>query len=97
MQQCQHFQHDSAPCHTAKKVKKFLQDHQIDLIKWPGNSPDLNPIENCWSYMKRKLQGANTSSISTLKEAIKKMWVLSASMPNRIKSVLQAKGGPTKY
>jgi hypothetical protein len=25
-------------------------------MDWPGNSPDLNPIKNCWSFMKAKLK-----------------------------------------
>ena len=46
--------HDGAPCHTAKVVKGFLDNKNIPTIKWPGNSPDLNPIENVWAYMKDK-------------------------------------------
>ena len=45
---CDHFLQDSAPCHKAKIVTKwFVKRPHISLIKWPGNSPDLNPIENC--------------------------------------------------
>ena len=40
------FQPDLAPCHSAKKVQKVLQENGIKVLKWPGNSPDLNPIEN---------------------------------------------------
>ena len=46
------FMHDSTPCHTAKKVTRFLEQQQINVLEWPGNSPDLNPIENCWQKMK---------------------------------------------
>ncbi|XP_065659021.1 uncharacterized protein LOC136083545 [Hydra vulgaris] len=38
------FQHDSAPCHKAKTVTKFLEAEKIHVLPWPGNSPDLNPI-----------------------------------------------------
>ena len=57
MHGCKYFLQDSAPCHKSKKVTKWFQDHpEIELIKWPGNSPDLNPIENCWNWMKNELK-----------------------------------------
>ena len=36
---------DGAPCHTAKSIKNLLASQKIPLLDWPGNSPDLNPIE----------------------------------------------------
>ncbi len=52
------FQQDGAPCHTAKSITQWLGDCQILYISdWPGNSPDLNPIENIWQVIKKDLQG----------------------------------------
>ena len=41
------FQQDSAPCHTAKLVKKWFRDNEVQLLDSPPNSADLNVIENC--------------------------------------------------
>ena len=57
---CTHFMQDSAPCHTAKVVQRFLERQGIETIKWPGNSPDLNPIENAWKVLKEKIVGKAT-------------------------------------
>jgi len=49
------FQQDGAPAHTANIVKNWFRDNSIQLLEWPGNSPNLNPIENLWELMKRRL------------------------------------------
>jgi hypothetical protein len=75
-----HFLQDGALCHTSKKVMAFLREKRVAVMDWPGNSPDLNPIENLWSIMKKKLKEDHTiTSLNKLQDAIKKMWV---QMPN---------------
>lgn len=50
------FMQDGAPCHSTKPVREWLQNCAVDYLQdWPANSPDLNPIENAWGLMKRKL------------------------------------------
>ena len=68
--------------------------------------PDLNPIENLWGIAKRKMRDMRPTNAKELKAAIEASWSsitpqqchrLIASMPRRIKAVIHAKGGPTKY
>jgi hypothetical protein len=37
------------PCHASKSIQDFLGDKPFEVIDWPGNSPDLNPIKNMWN------------------------------------------------
>ncbi len=39
-------QQDLSPSHTAKSTKSWLNDHDVGVLDWPANSPDLNPIVN---------------------------------------------------
>ena len=64
------FQQDNASAHTAKVTKKWLADNSIDAMFWPGQSPDLNPIENIWAIISRTLAGRTISNKDKLWEAV---------------------------
>ncbi len=49
-------QQDLAPAHIAKNTKNWLIDNGVGVLDWPANSPDLNPEENLWSIVKRKMR-----------------------------------------
>jgi hypothetical protein len=53
---CTWFLPDGAPCHKSKVVMQKPKELEFQVMDWPGNPPDLNPIENCWSFMKAKLK-----------------------------------------
>lgn len=57
-----------------KNVMKWFTDNNIQLFKWPGNSPDLNHTKNCWNYLKNCFATCNSSCVQHLTWAIMKMW-----------------------
>ena len=47
---------DDPHTHKANLVKKFFQEKNTIPILWSLYSPDLSPIDNCWSLVKMRLQ-----------------------------------------
>ena len=74
---CKMSMKDGAPCHRSKIVTQFLKSKKIQILDWPGNSPDLNPIENLWTVLKHK--GSEEQSTNTKEEVIAAVWVLELS------------------
>jgi len=48
---------DNAPCHKARIISNWFLEHDNDLtvLKWPPQSPDLNPIEHLWDVVEKEL------------------------------------------
>lgn len=97
------YQHDNAKPHTAKSTKKWINDHRLNVMPWPSMSPDLNPIENCWGHMVRRIYADSKqySSVAELEKAITEEWYnmpqsyiqsLISSMQERVQKTVNLKG-----
>lgn len=51
-----HVMQDNAPPHKARQTMREFERRNISPIEWPPYSPDLNPIETVWSYMKAYIE-----------------------------------------
>lgn len=100
------FQHDNDPKHSSKLVSEFLEVSEIEVLDWPSQSPDLNPIEHVWAYMKKELRGTNFKTKNDLKVELVRLWnslpqgfiyKLVKSIPKRVKEVLKSNGKYTNY
>ncbi|KAK3555723.1 hypothetical protein QTP86_028992, partial [Hemibagrus guttatus] len=50
-------QQDNAPCDKAKMVQEWFDEHsnKFEVLTWPPNSPDLNPIEHLWDVLDKQV------------------------------------------
>ena len=100
------FMQDNAPSHAAKNTIESLAAMGIKgekIMVWPPSSPDLNPIENLWSILKRNIYegGRQYTSKQQLWEAIlayaneiqaETIHGLTSSMNWRVVKVISKKG-----
>ena len=99
------FQQDGAPAHHAKVTQEWCKLNLQSFWQkgiWPGNSPDLNPIENLWAILKSRVDEMEMcTNIEMLEKTVKLAWSeispeildnLISSMPKRIQKCLELSG-----
>ncbi len=105
-----YFQQDNAQYHKAQIISVWFLEHdnEFTLRKWPPQSPDLNPIEHLWDVVEQEIHimDVQPTNLQQIRDAIMSIWTnisevcfqyIVESMIWRIKAVLKAKGGPTRY
>ena len=88
----QYFQQDNDPKHTSKKAKKCFEDNDIEVISWPAQSPDLNPIVHLWEHLKCHLCQYNNTppkGVHELWDRVSEEWnpILPEVLQNLIESI----------
>lgn len=80
---------DNSPSHTAKAVKNFVEENKNKIIVYylPTYSPDLNPDEEVWKYLKNvKLKAHQARNKKEFKPLVLSKMHSIQRKPNLIKS-----------
>jgi hypothetical protein len=97
---------DNAPTHSAHLVQHWLHNHGIALIDFPPYSPDLNPIENLWQDIEKRVEARGPTELELLQDVVAEEWAktpteflrkLAHSMPKRCRLVIEAQGDYIHY
>jgi hypothetical protein len=99
-------QQDNDPKHRSGVAKQFLHNEVPEMIDWPSNSPDVNPVENLWSIIKRRVEKRKPSNLDELDRFLHEEWDttdlatlnhLVKSMKARCLALIDSKGERINY
>ena len=71
-------QEDNDPSHGTRSLNnvaaKLKKDKNIELLKHPANSPDLNPIEACWNILKQCIKRRFWRNLDEFRRIVLEEW-----------------------
>ena len=103
---------DNDPCQTSRKAMPAINQIEYELHQIPVRSPDLNPIENVFHLIKKKLEKdeidkkIRKESFNEFKDRVlRSLGTLDSnildrtieSMPKRVEAILSCNGCRIKY
>ena len=102
------FQHVNSRPHEARVCQDFLANNNIVALDWPPYSPDLSPIEHLWDELDMRIRRRRNTpnTLGQLRTSLLEEWenipmrkinALVNSMQRRIRAVINARGGHTRY
>jgi hypothetical protein len=100
------FLQDNNTKHTAMTMQEWLRDKSLNVLEWPNQSPDLNPIQHFWRDLKIAVRQRSPSNLTELERICREDWEklpkyrcakLVASHPRSLNDVIPSKGASTKY
>ncbi|GFY22510.1 transposable element Tcb2 transposase [Trichonephila clavipes] len=99
---------DNCRPHCANLVEDFLFEEGIVRMEWPASSPDMNPTENVWDALGRRVAGHQPppQTLQELERALLEEWdrkpqlvinSLIDFMPQWCSALLAVRGNHTPY
>lgn len=68
------YMQDNSPVHNASIIMEFLGRQGFETMQWCPMSPDLNPIENVWSYITFDWPEMEQRSLRALDQLVNEKW-----------------------
>ena len=99
-------QQDNDPKHKNRLSQQFLSSEVPEIIDWPSDSLDANPVENLWSIMKHRVEKRKPTNLEELNKFLDEEWVnidvvvlnhLIDSMKSRRLELIKSKGERINY
>lgn len=100
------FQQDNDPKHTSRLCADYLKGKKdngvLEIMEWPPQSPDLNPIELLWDELDRRVRDLKPTSLPDLWKCLVQAWnaidvntlqKLVERLPKICRAIIEAKGG----
>jgi hypothetical protein len=99
-------QHDNDPKFKSHACQDRLAELEVEVLRQPAQSPDLNPMEHVWAELKKAVMKRQVETLTGLRAVLCEEWEnlsaelaekLALSMTRRMTAVRKAPGHATNY